>query len=211
MTRKRILLSFAALSCVVALCGCGPTLGWWAANLSGGQSVEAKHELDKDKPLLVVVTDEAGGVQHELIKQRLTERLTVLLKKHEAAGAVVDPTQYRYLRARERDFHDMSLDEVAQRLNAGQVLHVRLTSIVEPENLEGSKPEIGASVLVRDAQAGRDVWPMDMIDGYPVGPVSLRQREAASIQHVQQRREKLIDQLAQTIAKLFYKHKAKGV
>jgi hypothetical protein len=197
--------------CVGALPACGPTLGWWAANLSGGQSIEAKHELDKDKRLLVVVTDEAGGVQHELIKQRLAERLSVLLKDHDAAGAVVNPEQYRYLRAREVDFHDLSLDEIARRLDAAQVLHVRLTSIVEPDNPEGSKPEIGASVLVRDAQAGREVWPTDKIDGYPVGPVSLDQRDASSIQHLQQRRDKLIDQLAKTIARLFYKHKAEGV
>jgi hypothetical protein len=211
MTPKRILLSFAATSCAVFLCGCGPTLGWWAANLFGGQSVQAKHELDKDKRLLVVVTDEAGGVQHELIKQRLAERLTVLLDEHDAAGPVVDPKQYRYLRARDLDFHDLSLDEIARRLGADQVLHVKLTRIIEANNPEGNKPEIGASVVVREAESGREIWPTDMIDGYTVGPVSLDQRTASNIQHVQRRRDKLIDQLAQTIARLFYKHKAEGV
>jgi hypothetical protein len=196
--------------CCLAIGGCGPSLGWWTTNLSS-QTVDPRYELDKDKLLLVYVEDNVHGLHREQIKRDLTNRIVVLLLENRASRKVLDADQAVRLRQIDPDFHTLSPDQIARRLNAKQLLLIRLTSVIEPENQQGDRAQIGAVVRVRNPQTGRDLWPEMAGAGEEIEPVYLTPAETRKNTRPDDVRNVLVNRLARRIAELFYEHPAKRI
>jgi hypothetical protein len=208
-TRRTLRPICIVLGCAV-LSGCGPSLGWWTTNLAS-QSVDPEFEFDKDRPLLVYIEDNVGGTRREQIKRDLTDRIVVLLLENRAAGRVLGPDHAVRLRQINPEFHTMSPDQIARELQARQLLLIRLTHVIDPENRQGDRAQIGASVRVRNPETGRDIWPAMTGTGQEIEPVYLTPGETRSNTRPDDVRDVLVSRLAQRIAELFYEHPAKRI
>jgi hypothetical protein len=185
--------------------GCA-ALGVAAYKISGPPSVPAKYTPPKT-PLLILVEDyrneSSVHEQADLLSQHLVQEIDA----HEIAP-VVPLDKLQDLRdARRTDFRDLSITAVGEAVGAKQVLYVQLqSSDVNPiSGGEGFSGQTIARVKIVDVPSGRTAWPPDMTEGHLVGATaaigSSNGRNPMAV------RQGMYTQLADQVAKLFYKWK----
>ena len=194
-----------ALSTGLATGGCYAA-GALAHVAFGAPDVDAQYDPPK-KPTLVLVEDfedpDASAADGDDVARTVGEKL------HAHADLdVVDPDKVVPLRTEQAGkFHELSAAAVARAVGAEQVVYVNLVESETAADPSGAAVHATATARVRviDAATGNVLWPA----GQPRGKVltaKMQYDRADSPQGAGMRGE-MLDQLSDSIAKLFYKWK----
>ena len=193
------------LSTTLATGGCYAA-GALAHVAFGAPDVDAQYDPPK-KPTLVLVEDfedpDAPAAEADSVARTVGDRLHA-----HADLVVIDPDKVVPLRTEEAGrFHDLSAAAVARAVGAEQVVYVNLVESETSPDPSGAAVHATATARVRviDATTGNVLWPA----GQPRGKVLTAKMEydrADSPQGAGMRGE-MLDQLSDSIAKLFYKWK----
>ena len=205
-----LLLAPAALAGSVGLCGCD-MIGAAAYKFSGTPEIPAAY-VPTQKSMLVWVekSDNPGEVPLEsermarLIEQRLREQHVVPL---------VDASPVAELRSRDpRRYRTLTPAQAAHLAGARQVLYVDLVEFTVADALatELARGRVAARVRVIDADSGDTLWPLDTTQGMPLS-VEDPYARTGSGQTAGALRQKMSEDLAEKIAKLFYKYKSNQI
>lgn len=177
----------------------------------GPLPVDAQYVLEQ-KPTLVLVERYSGGaggggVEAAQESEGLARAIQQALEAKQLAPQV-DPMSVSDLRLRDpMAFRVMPVSRIGREVGAEQVLYVNLlqSTLRSTEGSELSRGQMAVRVKVVDAETGRVLWPGDQADGYPVSiqtPLSSA-REGIPPQVA---RANMTRQMADRIAKLFYRH-----
>jgi hypothetical protein len=164
------------------------------------------------KPMLVLVekSDNPGEVPIEL--QRIGRQIGAAFQENHVAP-LVDSSALSELRSRNpAKYTSMSPAEAGRIVHAGQVLYVNLLDFTVEDALatELARGRVEARVRVIASDTGQTIWPMDTTQGYPIA-IDTPYGQNGERQTQEQLREKMCQDLADKIGKLFYKYRADEV
>jgi len=124
---RRLRLPAAAAACallVAGMAGCQQLAGFWAV-ASGGDEVPAEFTLAKgpialliDDPDSLGVAPEAMRAMHERVEQEFTQR--------EVNKRLISFDEVQRLATAERNYDDLSIRQIGEKLGAEQVIYVRV-------------------------------------------------------------------------------------
>jgi hypothetical protein len=202
----RSLLRNGLLTCV-ALCGCGcEAVGAILHVAFGPPAVDAQYEPQK-RPTLVLVENyqdqDASAVDGDMVARDVGDAL-----HNHASLEVIDPDKVEPLRVEHAaDYRQMSIPAVGRATGAQQVVYVNLVESETTADPTGAAVHATATARVRvvDVATGQILWPA----GQPRGKeltAKMEYDQADSPQGAQMR-AKLLGELSDQIAKLFYKWK----
>jgi len=185
------------------LSGC-QIAGVAAYKLAGPPKNPAKY-TPAQTPMLVLVENYQQQSAASPQADMLARDLFAVLNDHGVAP-LIPPEKLQELRdAKPFEFPTMPLTRIAQAVEAHQVLYVQLGGSESHPLLggQGFQGHASASVKIVDAASGETLWPTEAAGGYPVAVSTKMGIDAVpSPMAVQQ---KLYIQLADEIARLFYK------
>ncbi len=210
MKAKRLALSFAATAALVGtaswLPGCniaGPLVGV----ASGRGSQEAMYTLNPKLPTLVYVDDRGSRLGRSSLRVLISETAGKELLKHDLVEDAIS-TQGAIAFARTEPVDDpYTVEEIGESVGAQQIVYVEVAGF--GLSVDGVTLQPLASAWVRVVEVGATparVWPQDA----SAFEVAARLRQTGEAQLVDASRRSLQDrlalELADAIAKLFYKH-----
>lgn len=125
---KRIGIGLLLLSLVGLPTGCVPLVPWIEAVFAPDKVVPPEYEVPHDARMLVLVTDVqlADIATAAQIKRELTKQINIQLLHYNVVYDVVAYEDIQNLIATDRNFYDMLPGEIAAKLDADLVLHVRI-------------------------------------------------------------------------------------
>lgn len=215
----RAMVGRAARGLVLALLAAAASLPAGGCDVAGAvlyktvgpMPVDAEYVPEK-KPMLVFVeryNTGAGGGGIDAAQE--AEGLAVAIREALEAKQIapqVDPMSVSDLRVRDpMGFRTMTVSKIGQEVGAEQVLYVNLlqSTLKTTEGSDLSKGQMAVRVKVVDASTGQVLWPVDAADGRPVTiqtPVaSAREGISPTVA-----RANMTRQMADSVAKLFYRH-----
>jgi len=189
------------------LAGCGPFIGWAVNAFAPPQKVEPVYRPPAGKRVLVFVDDLLRPVAYEPIKAELTEQLNRQLTEHDVAKTAVPYEDLLTLQAAMPEFNQLAVSEVARHLDAELVVYLDVDEFALKDDEANPlwQGRLTVSVRVVDPAAGR-LWPDDRAGGYPVPTVEIPAHPHNSPNHGAELSRTLAAQMADRVAKLFYKH-----
>jgi len=197
---------------LIAMTGCGPSFGAWlyTLNLVPKEKSVAEYKLPKG-PLLVLVDDDQDLIHPPTAREALVEALAKQLKEHQIADRITTNDELAKIRHSEPKFDQRGAREVGRLAKADTVLWLSVKQFALENDLDiaVTPATFAVALKVVDAQAERreDVrlWPLDREGKLMVITVSPQDiRACKSLAEVHQ---KLADEMADKIAKLFYDFK----
>ena len=195
---------------LLAAAACGP-IGAIAYKLQPDPTVEAKYKL-QDRPTAILVENfrnpDIAATDAELLTRNLSDRLKdVVVDKKPLVHVVAFEKVIDLRDAKPKAFFKMTIPQIGTAVGAEQVIYVDLQAggvapMATGEVLQG---KASAQVKVVDVATGDTLWPTEMADGFPVTTQTnpLEGQSAGTYNAV---REQLYEDLADKIAKLFYKY-----
>jgi hypothetical protein len=198
---KRYLLSTVVL--ILSLSGC-QIAGVAAYKLAGPPKNPAKY-TPAQTPMLVVVENYQQQTAASSQADMLERDLFAVLNDHGVAPMIPPEKLQEFRDAKPMEFPTMPLTRIAQGVQATQVLYVQLGGSESHPLVggQGFQGRASANVKVVDGTSGETLWPAEAPGGYPVAVSTKIGIDASpSPMAVQQ---KLYIQLADEIARLFYK------
>ena len=198
-----------AVCLVVSLASSGcAVIAYVTAKIHGKEKIDAEFTLPGDTRTLVLV-DTHGG--REMVKRLLTQAIN----KELAARGLVDETvpydKIVALRMAEPEYLRLTASEIGAKLEAKTVIHVHVTRFSLKDDMrdvmwhgqvEGRVNVIGVPV--------KRLWPLDKPLGFTVGPLGQDRDVDSSSTYASKLTGVLCLQMADAVAKLFYKHEAEG-
>lgn len=192
--------------------GCAPGALGWLASWLPPDAVDAVYELPKDKTVLVMVDDPKGLGRDASIALDMANALNDQLLKHKVAKNVVPQRKLLFEMARTSAFHQLPISQIGKLLEADIVLYVKIERFALKDNRLSPiwHGELGASVKVVSVADGR-LWPTDRHGGYLMPEInSPRQSDDGGKRMGEKITMKIAKEMADKIAKLFYKHAGKA-
>lgn len=203
----------AAVALLALLTGC-EGLAFLAA--MGGDKVPAVYELP-NQTTLILVDDPSTQLGDPALRSVVATNAAYHLKQNKALDASIVPQEeLSLLMAREgQQFAKMPVDQIGRLLQAQQVVHVVVESVVLEVAPGVYRPTAMAQVKVIDASTGQRLFPaaepFDTALSTPPG-YSVRVRLSVDTARVGDSgatvmlRRELAQRLGLTVAQLFYKH-----
>ncbi|MCP4376243.1 MAG: hypothetical protein GY794_08735 [bacterium] len=207
MNRKQqIILILLLMVMGTTLSGC-TGIAWLASVFVPPKTTPAVYELSPDKKVLVLVDDLGKPVRYEQIKRLLTEKVNRLLLDNKAVKKVVSYQDVFRLMARRNDYHSMGIANIARELGAEQTLYIRLDefSLKDDPNISLWHGKLGVSVKVVDNE-GNVKWPVNLPAGHKPDIADSATVDDPSPTYGATLAAELADEMAEKVAKLFYKH-----
>jgi len=208
MRRSLRTAALTGMLAALAMChGSCMLFAWMAAQFAPPKKVAAQFEPPKGKALLVFVDDILNPVSYEPVKIELTRRLNENLVAHDVAGKTISYDRLADLVASTPDFNLLAVSEVGQKLGADLVLYVRIDSFGLKDKAADQlwRGELAVTVRLVDVTQGR-LWPKNRPAGYSMPAVETPTAVQSSETQEQEITDALAAQMADQIAKLFYKH-----
>ena len=189
--------------------GCGGMA--WMASWFPPDAVDALYDFPKDKTVLVLVDDPKGLGRDASIQLDLANALNDQFLKHKISKDVISQRQLLIEMARTPSFLQLSVPEVGKRMKADVVLHVKIEHFALKDNRQSPiwHGELGTTVRVMSVTEGQ-LWPKDRYGGYAMPDInSPRESDDESNRMGEKITLKMAKEMADKIAKLFYKHPGK--
>jgi len=207
LVRVGLMAAFAGL---LGLSGC-QIFGILAYKTSQTPEVQALY-VPAQKPMLVLVekSDNPGEVPIE--SERISRHIGAAFQENHVAP-LVDSSALSELRSRDpAKYTRLSPAEAGRVVHAPQVLYVNLVDFTVEDALatELARGRIEARVRVIASDTGQTIWPLDTTQGYPIA-IDTPYGQNGERQTPQQLREKMCQDLADKISRLFYKYHADEV
>lgn len=203
---QALVLSLALLA---ALAGC-QAAGYVAQVVGGGEKIEARYE-PLDRPTLIMVDDsmENPRLPTRELGMLIADRVGGMLVDKQVLSSYIEPTRVARLAADDPDFHKRSIVDIGKQLGAEQVIYIGMDAFYLTEDGHMYQPFAQAHVKVIDtAGDGARLFPADA-DGLAVAvQQSYRSMEGATATTHRIISERLAEEFAEKIAKLFFEHKA---
>ena len=165
-----------------------------------------------DRLTLVLVDDPAQKMPTIAQADQVAGRVGHILVAQKVIGRFVPTTAVTELRDSEADFSRWAIDRVGRRVGAEQVIYILLQDLQLTESGHIYRPVASVRVKVLDVASGSRMFPADNKHGHALTTVQeyedLEARGRGTEAVVARR---LAEQLAEDIAKIFYKHEPKPV
>ncbi|MCH7701405.1 MAG: hypothetical protein IID37_06930 [Planctomycetes bacterium] len=194
--------------------GCGYTAGqalYWTG-LFKGPKIEPEHILE-DRVLLILVDDPDERVHWPQTMTYLAESMRRELLDHEVVSHVLAADTVYRLRAAHADFNTRGCREIGRMAGADRVLWLEVRDFYARQEISDIDVAARLAVTVKLIDAGEEedrtkvrVWPV-----HPNGrrvSADLTAGEVTRAKGVDRIAHLLADQVADKVAKLFYKHTA---
>ncbi len=181
-------------------------------HLTGGETIEAKFKLTKGK-LAVIVDDPQGFVVTPVTFREFHDKFVEALRANGIESKVIPFEEWQQLRQRDPDYNTdkMTRRLIGEKLGADQVLFLNVTDFrlkKEPAApiYEG---RFAVRVAIYSTERKRDVrlWPLQS-DGEDV-VVTTKPGPSDADDSAGDISRQLADEMADSVAKLFYDHKEK--
>ena len=212
MNTHRTTIRTVLIVLVVATAGGCQVIPWALDAFAPPEKIDAKHHLPDEKKLLVLVVDSPQQRQSREhtgpVRQHLTQHLNNQLIANEVVDEVVAYDDVLDLMiADPQGFEELSDNEIGEKLGAGRVLRVEVTtfSLKDSEINPLWHGQLHTLVRVLDDD-GRTIWPDDRPKGFPVQPVELKSTNEATPAYSEKLTQLLAVAMADHVAKLFYDH-----
>ena len=192
--------------------GCAPGALGWLASWFPPDAVDAVYKFPKDKTVLVLVDDPKGMGREASIQLDLANALNDQLLDHKIAKDVIPQRKLLFEMARTSAFQQLSISEIGKRLKADIVLYVKIEQFALKDNRLSPiwHGELGTTVKVVSVADGR-LWPKDRHPGYAMPDInSPRESDDESKRMGEKITMRMAKEMADKIAKLFYKHEGKA-
>ena len=165
-----------------------------------------------DRLTLVLVDDPGRKMPTIALADQVAGRVGQVLVAQKVIGRFVPTTVITELRDSETDFDRWAIDRVGRRIGAEQVIYVLLQDFQLTESGQIYRPVASVRVKVLDVASGSRMFPADNRHGYALTTVQeYEDLEAGGRGTEAVVARRLAEQLAEDIAKVFYKHKPKPV
>ena len=190
--------------------GCG-ALGWWASWLPP-DAVDAIYKFPEKTTVLVLVDDPKGLGREASIQLDLANAINDQLLDHKVTKKVISQRSLLIEMSRTPSFQQLSITEIGKRLKADIVLHVKIDQFALKDNRLSPiwHGELAATVKVVSVKDGR-LWPTDRHGGYAMPEInSPREADDESKRMGEKITARMAKEMADKIAKLFYKHPGKA-
>ena len=202
---RTVLAVFLAGS--LATSGCA-VIAYVTAKIHGKEKIDAKFTLPSDTRTLVLV-DSSGG--REMVKRLLTKALNRELTARGLVDETVPYDEIVALRLSEPEYLRMRASEIGAKLNARTVIHVKIATFVLKDDPRDVMWHGQVKVRVKViAVPVKRLWPLDKPLGFTVGPLGQDRDVDSSSTYASKLTGVLCLQMADAVAKLFYKHEAEG-
>ena len=195
--------------CALTLSGCGAA-GWFASLLPP-DDIEAKFEFPEDKTVAVLVDDPSHLVKFSPVKYELAKQLNKQFLQHEICADAIPPSDIMKLIAVTPGFARLSNAEIGKKLGADIVVNIRikLFKLKDADYSQIWQGKLQTTVRVVDVETGR-LWPNDSLGGYETKVVETPRMEGNSSPQFEVKLAKtMASEMADVIAKYFYKHPGK--
>jgi hypothetical protein len=194
--------------------GCGPSLGAWIYTLGlvPDQKVAAEFTIP-DGPVLALVDDDLGLVRPPLACEALVDAVGEQFKEHGVADRVTTGEELARLRQQSPDFDKLSIREVGRLAKADTVVWMRVEAFSVEDDLEmavtPARFVVRVKVFNTRAEHKKDVrlWPGDP-EGRTLS-VTVNPHDLRACQNRAGVHQKLADEMADKVAKLFYNYRIK--
>jgi hypothetical protein len=164
------------------------------------------------KPVLVLVEKSNNPGEVPIESQRIGRQIGAAFEENHVAP-LADASALSELRSRNpAKYSSLSPAAAGRLVHAGQVLYVDLIDFTVEDALatELSKGRVEARVRLIASDTGETMWPMDTTQGYPIA-IDTPFGKGGERQTTEQLRDKMCQDLADKIGKLFYKYRADEV
>lgn len=203
----RVLL-FAVLSLLPAGCN---IIGAAAIVAKGPPKVEALHELDPDRPTIVVVDDGSNRLPRRSLRQTIADEATRLLLKERAVRVAIEPKAAYDAMTADRAGQKLSVVELARAAQAEVVVWANIDEFTLSPDGVSFAPRATLRVKVLDATLDENnrIWPEEP-DGQTL-TASIRQTSRTSPQvasQIQLAELSLAQVAGKGISQMFYRHLA---
>jgi len=209
MNKTTVLLVAAGFWC--GLVGCGQTFGGllYHLNLVQPPKIHAQFVLAKG-PLLIVVDDNDEVLQWPSIQDLLVDKIGQTLLKEEVNSQVLTSQQINQIKQRDKDFDKRSISELGKVFAVEQIIWIQIRDFFASARFEDTNNTARFIVRVKvfdpHAETKREMrlWP-DKREGKFV-TVEKNVIELQSLETDEEIRRLLAVEMAEQLAKLFYKH-----
>ncbi len=211
-TRLFALLLLAGLA--LPLAGCD-MIGF-ATYVVKGNKVPAQYELDKNRPVLVLVEDPARHLRSPNNARIVAANVTYHLQQNEVVDTLITQDELAAFIAEvgEDQYNRMAIDEIGLAVGAELVVFVKINSVIIEVDPTVQKPMASAEVKVIDAVTGQRLWPEIQNVSYDDAPPPGRAVQTELVMRLDDtgRRasnnmvyQTLSEQMGLDIARMFYK------
>ena len=214
MIRATAILRFAGIAVTFALLGGAAgceAVGALAYKASGQSDVPAVYVPIKKPTLILVVKSDNPG-EDSLESDRIGQLISAKLREH-GVVPLVDPSPISEVRSSDPSrYRKLTPVQAARLVKAQQVLHVDIAQITVEDALatEMARGRMDVHVRVIDAGSGETLWPQDTTQGFPMS-VDDPYARSGSHQTAIVLRDKMCQDIADKIARLFYKYPSDSI
>lgn len=194
--------------------GCNPTqMATFWYHMTGGETIEAEFKLTNGK-LAVVMDDPQGFVIVPVTFREFYDKFVDALRANGIESKVIPFEEWQQLRQRDADYNTdkMSRRLIGEKLGADQILFLNVTDFRLKREPAAPLYEgrFAVSVAVYSTERKRDVrlWPQQS-DGKDV-VVTTKPGPSDGDTSASDIARQLADEMADSVAKLFYAHKEKN-
>jgi hypothetical protein len=202
---------FAICLIPIALGGCnmlGAFYGIFIDPLVPAPTIKAEHEFGSQK-VLIWIDDISGHERGPILHREITENIQQELRENIEDFDTVDYNDVIAFRRRFPDYSSLSIQEIGQKLQAGQVLYIYIDSF-QLQHAAGEGyylASLNGYLKVIDIETGKRLWPKDHLFRPLSQSGQLEQGQGDLL------KDKLIRELSRQvalqIAPYFYKHRLK--
>ncbi len=181
--------------------------GYVAQVVVGPPKIPAVYEL-MDRPTVVVVDDYHQKLPGMPLASLMAGRTGEALVDNDAVETLIPSTTIDTLRSRHEDFRKWPIDRIGRQVGAEQVIYISIERFGMTDEQQILRPRVDVRVKVIDVAGGTRMFPAGEAQGYPV--ITTRyysDMEGASAGTQMYLANRLMEDAAAKIAKLFYKHK----
>lgn len=205
------LVAFSAMTALTSGCMSSGKL-LYAMGLGRAPMVDAQFHLT-DEPVLIFVDDIHERVDWPLAQRYVFNELSQALLRHEAAEKIIPIETLDQLRQTVKNFDKRGCREIGEHAGAKQVLWLEVRDFLADEQILGADNAAYISVGVKvidvtqtTSRARVRLWPKSPAGKFVV--VNLSGAEAAEAKDKDGISRKLAVKLAESVARLFYDHRA---
>lgn len=211
IVKRSILLGLLAVTVVTSQSGClMPIISYITAQFAPPKKVEAKYELPSGKTVLVLVENRTEAVSYESIMRKLTGSLNAELVKNDLVDKTIPYDDIIHFRLSTPGYHRMAIKEVCTKLDADMVIYVHIDKfLLRDDTSDVWHGQFATTVFVKDRESR--LWPRDLPGGHVVEPIDRDLYTGSSPNYSERLASHLAAQMADRVAKLFYKHALTGV
>lgn len=210
--RTEIGIWLLVFSGVFLLGGCG--LGAWILTATTPEPIEeAVYELPENKAILVLVDDPKSLLIDTEVKRDLTEELNTHLTEQSQTEKTIPYRKLMYVKNAHPDFNQFSVAKIGKLAGADLVICVMVEafSLGDDDTQQVIRGRFETTVKVISVEKGK-LWPRDEIGGYKAKAIDTGQQSPDDLnakRQMQKLARTMSLEMADNIAKLFYKHEGK--